>query len=915
MPYSPSDPLVGVAQDRRLVGVSDLAKQDGVAPLTVHPLSVALSRDWDSDACLVPYLCYIDGEPKELCPRLNKTGPVLKQLRDRGVEVMCSTIILDYDNPGHRPWSPELLEVWQNALDAVFEAGSDFAFNWNWYYTTPHGARLIWTLRKPVRPEVYEAHYRGLIKHFSDYGLNFDPSGADWNHLFAVPKNQREGREPTKEHPYFEVVRNMRSSDKVMGPHSIEEFPQASVEEFEVYERADCVVPEGIPEVDSSIDLVRDRANNRLTDWGKKAQRRLKGRECYDCLFKDQPIAEEGARDDTIHKFVGQAITLLIEIETDLGEVTTPEHIFGLFVESVDQLEPDEDTPDWRAPLWRAIRVWWEKQYSKLKERRKQEEQREADASAQQLNLLNKVTEWCQSPVLFGNEAKAWKWLSRRIIVCLGKSFYVLGDDGYYHGPVNKDMIHSQIVENGIDSAVELYQTTGKGAVQARSPQDLLNEHAITAGASQGRAGGEGHFLEGLENTGQPTLVLSLFRRRKDIVPRYNPDVHTWLTKLFGKSYEMGAKWIAWALAFEDGPICGLSLAGAPGVGKKMFVQAMAECLETPEVATSKDLTGRFQEGLLRSPFVVVNEGFPTQRGLMHPADMFRHLVSGDPTQVEAKFRSAVRCHIPARVIFTANNLEAIRQLSDGRNLSPDDREALAERLLHVDVTTEAADWLRRKGGTDFTAVPGRRWIARDSGGGSDYVVASHFMYLYEQRHHLGKHGAGRFLVSGPLDSTIMFELRTQSGLTPVVIETLLSMLSEPQARWQGKGFVVRKPTETERGQVWCLSAEIKKYYESHWKPGNPRLSAGAINDILRGLVDRATQTIVLPERKKLKVKKWHCLDIDLLLIVARKYGYACSALDQMHEGAEVTEYKDVVEGALTIKKKSKPKKRPKFFA
>lgn len=892
MSYNPLDPMVGVVLDRRLPGLGDLAMASAdYPPLTVLPLSEALAKRWNSDACLVTYLPYVEGSPQDICPRLNKKGPVLHQLRDKGVEILCSMLVLDYDNPGHRPWSQALVDGFQEALCSVAESGFDLASKFNWAYMTLHGARLIYVLDEPVPPERYEALARGLVAAFTEAGIRVDPL-VNWNCLFACPQQTKESRNPKQSWTgkFYELFQNR------VKPHTDKDLPTTAEEDFQRYASAELQIPDGVPDYDDSQDLVRDRASAKLTPWGKEAKRRLRGRDCYDCLFEGQDLASHGKRNDTLHSFVGSAIKRLIGLVTDEGEETTPEHIFGLFYEPVSQLEPDSGDPDWYATLWSAIRRWWAVEHANMEALRAEVLAKEADASTQQMVLLSAAREWCEDPALYEREDKAWSWLSRRLIVCLGKSFYVMGQNGYYTGPCNKDMLHSQIRENGIDAAIELYKTTEKGGVIARSPQDLLNEHAITVQGSVGRAGGAGHYLEGT-NTPNPRLVMSLYRRRKDLDAEYHPEVDRWLKLLFGDQWEIGVKWLAWALAFEDGPICALSLEGKAGSGKKMLVQGLAECLELPEVATSNDIVGKHQEGLLRSPFVVVDEGFPNKGAHMHPADMFRHLVSGDPTQINPKFKSPVRVYAPCRVIFTANNLGVVQQLGGGKTLSPDDREAIAKRLLHVNIAPDAAEWLAKKGGLDYTSAKGGRWISKDSYGGSDFLVAKHILWLYEQRHHIGRHGR-RFLVEGPLDSLVMFQLRTQSGMTPVVTETLLSMLNASQRDWTKRGFLVRPRTEERRGQVWVLTSEIKRFYEQNWKPGSEKLTSAMINEVLRGLVDKPVSEAELPERPALKIKRWHSIDLHLLNMVARQYGWVCPTLDKIMHGGEVSSFDDLKERA-----------------
>ena len=180
----------------------------------------------------------------------------------------------------------------------------------------------------------------------------------------------------------------------------------------------------------------------------------------------------------------------------------------------------------------------------------------------------------------------------------------------------------------------------------------------------------------------------------------------SWLQQLCKdeEPYNRLCLWIGHSLNFEGGPICALSLSGPPGCGKKMLVWGLAECITTKTVADSKEF-GRFASEILRTPFLIVNEGFHKTSGGMDPADTFRTYTGGDPIFVERKFQRPIRMQSPLRVIITANNLSVLKTLTSNRDLSPDDRDALAQRLFQVEVPAAASAWIRRLGSVGYAAT------------------------------------------------------------------------------------------------------------------------------------------------------------------------------------------------------------------
>jgi len=89
----------------------------------------------------------------------------------------------------------------------------------------------------------------------------------------------------------------------------------------------------------------------------KEAKHRLKGRDCFDCIFADKELAPPGRRGSTMLSYTAQAIALLYPVAG-----CTPSHIYALFLPAVQRFTPAKDMPStaaWTAELWRMIGRNW----------------------------------------------------------------------------------------------------------------------------------------------------------------------------------------------------------------------------------------------------------------------------------------------------------------------------------------------------------------------------------------------------------------------------------------------------------------------------------------------------------------------------------------------------------------------------
>jgi hypothetical protein len=368
-------------------------------------------------------------------------------------------------------------------------------------------------------------------------------------------------------------------------------------------------------------------------------------------------------------------------------------------------------------------------------------------------------------------------------------------------------------------------------------------------------------------------MVMSTFARNSSLVPTFNTYVNDWLKHLFGNDFEKGCAWIGNALAFEEGLICALSLEGASAAGKKLLSIGLSECLKDPYIATPDDIYGQ-SSAFLRTPFLVVDESWPTGMGKVAPADKFKSLTGGDGMTVNEKFMPQIRILCPVRIILTANDECIVKALMQGKSMGLDNRIAVGERLFHLKVSARAAAYLRSIGGRGFTGRSGQRWIRPDAGSEkSDFVVAKHFLWLYKNREPVDP--SQRFLVMGNQSPgvgdgaiTVVERLLADNNHTPVISRAIIEMVETGGTAWRKYIYVDHELT--------CLKVTRNGIYKYIRNVMEERISEGAV---LEGLQNLTTA----PEPELINSMHWYDIDVAVLSMVAQERGIEQTVINQIY--------------------------------
>lgn len=845
----------------------------------VVPIDAVFDREWTSD---VHFACYSVIEPgaeaptSDPFPRIRKTA--VSSIRDAGGEVVVLALALDFDlkdqpdlpadsaidEEGKPIWTTALLDAFLSALPSIDEELAERRIAAPLVYTTTHGARFVHRLTRPVVCEDAEDLLRGLHRLYGELGIVLDPL-SDWTRLFRAPKVRR-GRVNTGGERWF----TLRWGTGLTDPDAIDPVTKAEVyrDRYETIEPVTAAKPS--PENCVARLYVSGKSGQKKTEMHKAAERILRGTDCFAPIFEMQPLAFEGSRDLTLIRLVGQATSYL------LGPMVTdskfgPEDIYALFLGAVQDFEPDPGTPDWTESLWKKVCTCFERETAKIGAQRREAEQRREVAIEKSVSLLEEVRKTCHLPELHSEDPVTAQTALRRLMLIRepsGRFRALRHDGGYTRIAACQGGLHFLIGRAaGVDDIIELWTTNDKGKIVA-VPEQQIARQATEILRVDGASGIEKSHVVG-DSWDNLVLRLALYRRNPDLAPEFDQQVDDWLELLTSDSRAL-KRWIAYALHFEGGPICALSLSGAPGAGKGMLAQGLVETLEHPIRADKAVLVTRFNDSLARTPWLVVDEGLPM--GQLDIADTFRSLTAGDPIKVEEKFQTPIQIRNPMRIMFLANNDDVVQQLASHRVNDMNDQLALAQRILHLDVPDKASIHLRSFGGLRYT----RGWVEGADGSPSDFRLAKHLLWIHAHRDSYGEPDK-RLLVEGRPNTSVVQNLRTSGKVAQAISCAILAALENPIVPAVANGVAV------EAGELYVTVAAIELQHRQ-LRESHISLTAGTIGQALRNLCapgsTGSTKRRLIALSGSAEQHRWWQIDAQLLWRFAEEAGYQRSRLE-----------------------------------
>jgi len=651
-----------------------------------------------------PVAKYIEG------PHKNKRGWGLSDWRKHDFEAMMGLMVVEYDNPKHTPW--KAAKQARGELNRQLGILAEHNLTPRYSYTTRAGVRHIWELDEPLPVDDGEQALSGLVDYLIDNcGIPIDLGCLDWTRFFRAPNAQRDGAQ-LGDQAWFSFLDHAESHNQLIGaalPRINPRWLRDKHDESKSKKAAGLArsLAAGLagpaaaldlgdaPDDETALGLVWSGERARpLTPVGEALLENAGQSTRAQILRHKAPAA--GTRDTALMSLIG-AICGAAEKVPD----AEAEHALGLILPITDQLEPDRDTPDWKLRAWNMIERLW----ARTVERRDAIERTRKKAKAQYAVTKGEIEERQDS--LFDSYRRNNPEITRDMddddLTAHLASTAVVGrapNDCYFLLPNGEYYPHkshwSRCVTRVAETA-ELAEVAENYGVYIESRGEYVPavepKHFHSLGAAghidsihYSAARASGLFYD--EESGF-TLSLPIHRIRTDIPAVFHDEVHQWLEALFEDESDAAFKWLMFC-SYADRPIAGLLLQHQAHSGKSLIAHAVAN-MWTKKGPCQDIGVSNFNAEIQSCPVWFYDERLPARADNVKRFDaFFREKVVGGWMKMERKGVDAYRVEVYPRFIFCSNKGTIAESLFGNEDLSVDDTEALAERLIMVDVGPRA---------------------------------------------------------------------------------------------------------------------------------------------------------------------------------------------------------------------------------
>lgn len=360
--------------------------------------------------------------------------------------------------------------------------------------------------------------------------------------------------------------------------------------------------------------------------------------------------------------------------------------------------------------------------------------------------------------------------LKNRWVVGHRDGYFYLDETGNYRGPFlgeTKDVAMKQVLQK---APVPLYAITREGRRLKRA-KEVLEENGQVVEDCVDDMSAQVSVLEPHLNR---IRVASCPRR--PLAPTYDPDIDHWLRLLGGSCYPKLVDWLS-VLPDPSKLLCALYFDGAPGTGKTLFAQGIA-AIWSDAVTRFEDFQDSFNDLLKKCPVVFADEEVSVNHFKRSSATtLIREMITTSQRIVNEKHRPKTALFGAIRLILAANG-DTLLTWKDAA--SAHDLEAIGQRILYINPSAEAADFLVKMGKErcDF-------WLRQG--------LAQHVLWLFEN--HTVKEPGGRFIVEGDI-SRLHRTMLTGAKVTSEVIEVLVRFLLKPNRLRATKAPIARSRGE-----------------------------------------------------------------------------------------------------------------------
>jgi hypothetical protein len=248
---------------------------------------------------------------------------------------------------------------------------------------------------------------------------------------------------------------------------------------------------------------------------------------------------------------------------------------------------------------------------------------------------------------------------------------------------------------------------------------------------------------------------------RRDIVPARSDVVEAWLAAACGEALPRVLDWMSVVTDLRR-ECAALYLYGKKGAGKGLLAHGLARIWTEGGPPDLEDvLPGSWNDRVLSCPLAFADERIPKDmRGHVRTEEL-RSFISARSRTLRVKYSATGEVRAALRLIIAANNQTLLQA---GANLTQHDIEAIAERLLYVEVSPAGSEYL-----TSLPFERRERLVYGDE-------IAAHALWLSETR---AVERNGRFLVAGGRDEVVT-AMTVAGGLRSALLNWIVLWLLDP---------------------------------------------------------------------------------------------------------------------------------------
>lgn len=336
----------------------------------------------------------------------------------------------------------------------------------------------------------------------------------------------------------------------------------------------------------------------------------------------------------------------------------------------------------------------------------------------------------------------------RRLIIQCGNAYFVFSN-GRYLSPISQQELAISLPRDLSQAPVEWYRQTEKGP-KKKTVSEILEAHCTVAREIKADLTIQQSYYEAKTQAFHEAAC-----PLRPWTPVEHKDVHEWLMKLGGLESHKLLDWLA-SVTRLDRQSAALFLEGDAGAGKGLLASGLAHLWHDGGPTPFKSLISGFNSQVAKCPLVFADEGFPKRRDYS-VNDELRQWLGSSELLLSRKYMPDATLKGSIRLLMASNNNRILDSIEE---LSEDDRQALAVRLLYIKVDKKARQFL------ESMPIDARQEFA-------DSKIPEYVMWLRENREVVP---GSRFIVEGN-DSALHARLMVSNGVAGAVCEFLAKQI------------------------------------------------------------------------------------------------------------------------------------------